>query len=54
MDTTGMKCPRCGKEEIVLLATTNELKWWCEACDARFTDAERRNPEEKRDSDNAT
>lgn len=38
MDTTGDFCPHCKAESIVLLSTTNELKYLCETCDTRFAE----------------
>jgi len=29
-------CPKCNREESVLLATTNEWRYYCPDCDIRF------------------
>ncbi len=36
-DFSGASCPSCGRESV-LLATSNQYKNWCKACDIRFTD----------------
>ncbi len=36
MDMSGCLCPCC-KEDVVMLSTTNEFKYYCEKCDKRFT-----------------
>ena len=38
MDMSGCFCPNCGAEEVVWISTTNELEYYCEACNSRFAE----------------
>lgn len=41
MTITHHQCPKCGYEQIDLLSTTSELKYYCPRCEFRFS-ADRR------------